>query len=63
MAKPRLRMNKTARTLIVEALRSAKLERCAVAEEHKEAMRIYLDSWVVGRLEHALEIIDGKASY
>jgi len=57
--KKRLRMNEKARRLIVEALRSAKLERCGIADEHKEAMKIYLDSWVVTRLEVALEIIDG----
>jgi hypothetical protein len=58
----RLRMNVRARTLISEALRSAKLERCGIAAEHKEAMRIYLDSWVVTRLELALEIIDGAGN-
>lgn len=57
--KKRLRMNERARMLIFEALRSAKLERCSIASEHKEAMKIYLDSWVVTRLELALEIIDG----
>lgn len=59
MAK-KLKMNQRARKLIVEALGSARLERCAIGVEHQEAMRLYLDTWVAGRLEQALKIIDGE---
>jgi hypothetical protein len=56
---PRLRMNRRILRLIEEATSSAKLERCSVDEEHQAAMRLYLDTWVVGRLEKAINDILG----
>lgn len=54
-----LRMNQRILAKLEDALASAQLRQCAVAEEHQEAMRLYLESWVVGPLESALKDIRG----
>ncbi len=58
----RLRVTEKVRTLVYEAMRSARLDTCAVEPEHKAAMKLYLDSWVVARLELALSIMNGEES-
>jgi hypothetical protein len=36
--------------------------RCAIASEHQEAMRLYLESWVVERIGEVLAWDEGKVS-
>jgi len=59
-SKRRLRINQEAVRNLRAALKAAKRERCGSDQEHQEAMRIYLDTWVVAPLETALAIIEGK---
>jgi hypothetical protein len=56
----RIRINRKALRLIKDALASAKCERCGVDEKAQKAMRLYLDTWVVARLQFAVEIIEGE---
>ncbi len=53
------RLPKKVRKAIEFALRRARCETCGVDSEAQEAMRIYLDSWVVAPLEHVLRWDDG----
>lgn len=43
-----------------EALSAAKLERCGVKQEHQDEMKLYLNTWVVGRIESVIEEIESK---
>lgn len=42
------------------AIEAAKLKRCGVEEEHQEAMKLYLDTWVVMRLEGIRRVLVGE---
>lgn len=57
-----LRVTQNILGALKRALRAAKRERCAVEPEHQEAMRLYLDSWVVTPLQAAIKGIEGKES-
>lgn len=61
---PKNKLPKIVRQVIEYALEHADMERegCAVAEEHKEALRLYLDTWVRGPLFDVLEWDEGKAT-
>jgi hypothetical protein len=57
---PKLRANQRILNAIKFALQHAELgEYCAVEPEHQEAMRLYLQSWVVGPLKSAIEDMKG----
>jgi hypothetical protein len=53
----KLRINNDIVRDLEAALASARLDSCAVKDEHKQAMKHYLDSWVVAYIEHALDSI------
>jgi hypothetical protein len=42
------------------ALESAELKGCGVDEAAQEAMRLYLDTWVAGRIRRVLEWDEGR---
>lgn len=46
-----------------DALSSARLENCALAGEHQQAFRPYLESWVAGRIEAALDEMTAGTVY
>jgi hypothetical protein len=56
----RLRINAAAVRDLKAALAAARMEECAVADEHKQAFEIYLRTWVVGPLQMALDVIEGR---
>ena len=58
----RLRINQSVVYELRDALESARLTRCAVAQEHQDAMKLYLNTWVVRRIEYALEQITGQSA-
>jgi hypothetical protein len=58
--RPRLRIGYRTLATIKAALQAAELRNCAVADEHKSAMKLYLDTWVVRRLQTAIREIEGK---
>lgn len=58
-----LRANRDILGALKSALKAAKRERCGVDTEHQEAMRLYLDSWVVAPLEAAIAAMEGDKSW
>lgn len=58
--RPRLRIGYRTLAKIKAALRAAELRDCGVEDEHQHAMKIYLDTWVVRRLQTAIREIEGK---
>jgi hypothetical protein len=48
--------------MLREALEAAKLTRCAVHEDAKSAMKSYLDTWVVSRLDEVIEAVEATAN-
>lgn len=60
MKNGRLRINEKIVTNLEDALEHARAgadpqsHRCAIAPEHREAMSLYLKSWVIGPLAKAL---------
>jgi hypothetical protein len=42
------------------ALKHARMDHCGVEKEHQDAMRLYLDSWVVDPLVQAIGEIKGE---
>ncbi len=50
---------KYARAVLDEAITAAGLTNCAIAEEHQAAMRLYLNTWVLGPLELIARADDG----
>ena len=50
------------RSAIEYALKQARMDvaNCAIDEEHKQAMKLYLDSWVAGPLSQVIEWDDGN---
>ncbi len=57
-AKPRT--NQKVIRALEYALEQANMKNCAVAPEHKEAMRLYLRTWVAGPIEDALQYLRGE---
>lgn len=43
-----------------EALSSARLENCGVKQEHQDEMKLYLNTWVVWRLESVIEELEAR---
>ncbi len=60
MATPKLRANRRVLRALRQALHAAKMADCTVEEKHKEAMRLYLKTWVVGPLEDAIADMRGE---
>lgn len=58
---PEKKLPKSVRRVIEYALEHADMKRegCAVAEEHKEALRFYLNTWVRAPLKDVLLWDDG----
>lgn len=48
------------RLAIEDAIKVLRMENCGVAEEHKKAMRLYLETWGAARLERVLSWDDGE---
>lgn len=57
---PKLRANKRILQALKFALRHAELTNCSVGEEHKNAMRLYLSTWVAGPLKDAIADMTGE---
>lgn len=51
----RLRANRRIMERLEKALRAARLTNCAVEKSAQDAMKLYLDTWVVGPLDQAIE--------
>ena len=49
--------------ILKEALSSARLENCGIEKVHQEAFKLYLDSWVAGRIENAICLLKTQARY
>lgn len=58
---PKGYLNATQFRRLQEALESAKLTHCGVDQEHQDAMKLYLTSWVVKPLESVLTAIRERA--
>lgn len=59
--KLKLRANRRILRTLEQALKSARLDNCGIEEEHQEAMRLYLTTWVVGRIQSAIDDMMGKS--
>jgi hypothetical protein len=55
--RPKLRISYAILAELKEALKHARRESCAVEQKHQDAMALYLDTWVVGPLESAIDQI------
>lgn len=56
-----MRITKLQLGMLQEVLESARLTRCAVHDDAKAAMKSYLDTWVVSRLEEVIEAVKATA--
>ena len=50
-------------TRLLEALEHAKLKNCSVDKKAQEAMKLYLDTWVVGHISAAIQAMTIKTEY
>jgi hypothetical protein len=51
---PKLRANQRILKALEEALSYAEMKNCSVDDVHKDAMRLYLQTWVMGPLKSAI---------
>jgi hypothetical protein len=63
MTTRRLRANRNIENAITRALAAADLERCSIDQEHQDAMRQYLQTWVAQPLRDALSQMRGERMY
>jgi len=62
---PKPKASATVRNILHRSLRACEAasdptsERCGVAPEHREALRLYLTTWVEGPLRDAIAHLDG----
>lgn len=57
------RVGKDVRAALKAIRKAAALERCSVDPKHKDAMKLYLDSWVVSQLDVLIDYLEGDDSY
>ena len=53
-----MRITKLQVAMLKDALDAARLTRCAVHDDVKDAMKNYLDTWVVSRLNEVIEAVE-----
>jgi len=57
---PKLRANRRILRALERALAAAELQKCGSDDVHKEAMSLYLHTWVAGPLRSAINDMLGK---
>jgi hypothetical protein len=57
-----MKINKAILNCIKTARKSATLENCGVDKIHQREMKIYLNTWVVDRLNEAINMIEDETT-